>query len=110
MGIVVELRPGATVSEASEEGFCPLVRCDQCGSPIRRAADGFAVWHRLEERGRHLAFLHEPCVEAFERAHDDDDLKALELDRFLARLGAHLEVDPGAAPPGAGESPGRAGG
>lgn len=98
MGIVVELRPGATVFEASEEGFGPLVRCDQCGSDVHRAADGVATWHRLEERGEHLAFLHAQCVAAFERGHENYDLKTLELDRFLARLGDSVGVDLAAAP------------
>lgn len=87
MAVVVEKLERATVKRGSEEGYCPLVRCDACGKLVDHGSQG-KVAFELEQNSRVLdvAFLHDGCVDAYreERGVDlaVDDLGAL-LDGLL---------------------------
>ena len=51
-----------------EQGFVPIVLCDQCGKEITSAADGNYQW-LWEDLPSRIYFTHKACCYAFEKRH-----------------------------------------
>ena len=70
--------------------WCPLVFCDHCGEPIRKAVEGNVESQRLAPRP---LFVHKHCLLAFENASGGAAgwIRG-ELTAFVLRLGIYLDM------------------
>jgi hypothetical protein len=74
--------------------FLPRIFCDQCGEPIKDAAQGQYAWRVDDDAARagEMVFLHKQCTPAFAEAHSVPWITE-ELAYLPVQLGADLALD-----------------
>lgn len=86
MPVAVRRLDAPTVRKRTEEGYSPLLRCDECGKEIAKPEVGLLAWN-AEENATYLSpiFLHEGCLDAC-RGTTQARLRVDPLQSFLTSL------------------------